>query len=159
MTFHSLIFVNIFIYFLSLKVFFVIFRMKYYFPFRYADCFNFLFNLLLFLSLSLIYYPKQSLIILFVNLNLFYIFFHLINMIITSPRTKLIIDLIESKNNEINIRKYLKKYNCKIIVNNRIKRLKTSKQIFRKKKYFYLIKNKKSFTYIISAIFSFIEKI
>ena len=129
MTFHSLIFVNIFIYFLSLKVFFVIFRMKYYFPFRYADCFNFLFNLLLFLSLSLIYYPKQSLIILFVNLNLFYIFFHLINMIITSPRTKLIIDLIESKNNEINIRKYLKKYNCKIIVNNRIKRLKTSKQI------------------------------
>ena len=80
-------------------------------------------------------------------------------MIITSPRTKLTIDLKESKKNEINISKYLKKYNCKVIVNNRLKRLKTSKQIVQKKNYIYLIKNKKSFTYIISIVFSLIEKI
>ena len=159
MTFQSFLLLNMATYLFSLKVFFKIFKMKYYFPFRYADFYNFLFNLLLFFSFSLIYYPEKTLIILFINLNLFYIFFHLINMIITSPRTKLTIDLKESKKNEINISKYFKKYNCKVIVNNRLKRLKTSKQIVQKKNYIYLIKNKKSFTYIISIVFSLIEKI
>lgn len=159
MSFHYLIFLNILTYFLALKVFFVIFKMKYYFPFRYADFFNFCFNLSLFLSLSLIYYPEQAVIILFINLNLFYIFFHLVNMVITSPRTKITIDLKENKKNEININKYFSRYNCKVIVNNRIKRLKTSRQIIQKKNYFYMIKNKRSSSYIISRVFSLIEKI
>ena len=80
-------------------------------------------------------------------------------MIVTSPRTKMIIDLKESRNKDINIKRYLKKYNCKVIVDNRIRRLKTNKQIIQKGKYFYLRKDKKNFLYIISLIFSFIEKI
>ena len=80
-------------------------------------------------------------------------------MIVTSPRTKIIIDLKSKKNTEININHYLKKYNCNIIVNNRIKRLKTSGQIIEKNNYFYLRKNKKNFLYIISLVFSFMEKI
>ena len=80
-----------------LKIFFSFFRMKYYFPFRYADFFNFLFNLILFSILSLIYYSNFFWITVFINLNLFYIFFHLINMIVTSPRKKIIIDLMEKK--------------------------------------------------------------
>jgi len=80
-------------------------------------------------------------------------------MIITSPRTKIIIDLMESKKNELNLVQYLKTYNCKKIVNNRIKRLKTSKQIVEKDNYIRLNGNKKNFFYIIAKIFSFIEKI
>ena len=80
-------------------------------------------------------------------------------MVITSPRTKITIDLKENKKNEININKYFSRYNCKVIVNNRIKRLKTSRQIIQKKNYFYMIKNKRSSSYIISRVFSLIEKI
>jgi len=159
MTFHSFIFLNILTYFFSLRVFFAIFKMKYYFPFRYADFYNFLFNLFLFFSLSIIYFPEQSIIILFINLNLFYIFFNLIDMIITSPRTKLTMDLKASKKNEISINKYFKKYNSRVMVDNRIRRLKTSKQIVQKKNYFFLKKNKINSLYIISLIFSVLKKI
>ena len=159
MTLNTLIIFNILIYFISLKLFFAIFKMKYYFPFRIADIFSFIFNLFTFVFLSFSYHPEQILIFLFINLNLFYIFFHLINMIVTSPRTKLIIDLKESSNKNVHIKSYLKKYNCSVIVSNRIRRLKSSKQITEKKNKFYLKKDKKNFLYLIFLVFSFIEKI
>jgi hypothetical protein len=150
---------NFLSYLFVLKIFFTIFKMKYYFPFRYADFYSFLFNLFLFSSLSLIYYDDFFWISIFVNLNLFYIFFHLINMIVTSPRTKIIIDLIESKNKELNMVKYLKVYSCKKMVKNRIKRLKTSKQIIEKNNFITLRKKNKNSLYFISLIFKLIEKV
>ena len=80
-------------------------------------------------------------------------------MIVTSPRTKMIIDLKSIKKNEVEIKKYLRKYNCKTIVNNRIRRLKTSGQIIEKNNYFFLKKDKKNFLYFVSLVFAFIEKI
>ena len=159
MTINYLILINFLTYLFSLKLFFSFFKMSYSFPFRHADLYSFFFNFILFSVLSLVYYPKFLLFFLIININLFYIFFHLINMIITSPRTKLIIDLKSKENSEISISQYLMKYNCKVIVNNRIKRLKTSGQIVEKNKYFTLKKDKKNFLYIISLVFSFIEKI
>jgi len=153
------IILNFFTYILTLKIFFFLFNSKYYFPFRYADVLSFVFNLVFFIYLSSIYLPDTYFIIFFININLFYIFFHLINMITTSPRTKIILDLKESNNQQINLSKYLKKYNCNVIVSNRIKRLKSSKQILEKNNYFYLKKGKKNFLYLISMVFSFIEKI
>ena len=159
MSLNLFIILNVLTYLITLKIFFSFFKMKYYFPFRYADFFNFLFNLILFSSLSLIYYSNFFWITVFINLNLFYIFFHLINMIVTSPRTKIIIDLMEKKNNELDMLKYLKIYSCKIIVENRIKRLKTSKQIIEKNNLIMLNKKNKNSFYLISFIFSLIEKI
>lgn len=159
MSLNLFIILNLLTYLLTLKIFFSIFKMKYYFPFRYADLFSFLFNLILFSSLSLIYYSDFFWITIFINLNLFYIFFHLINMIITSPRTKIIIDLMEKKNKELNMFKYLKIYSCKKIVENRIKRLKTSKQIIEKNNSITLNKKNKNSLYFISLIFSLLEKI
>ena len=159
MSLNLFIILNLLTYLLTLKIFFSIFKMKYYFPFRYADLFSFLFNLILFSSLSLIYYSDFFWITIFINLNLFYIFFHLINMIITSPRTKIIIDLMEKNNKELNIFKYLKIYSCKKIVENRIKRLKTSKQIIEKNNSITLNKKNKNSLYFISLIFSLLEKI
>ena len=159
MSLNLFIILNLLTYLLTLKIFFSIFKMKYYFPFRYADLFSFLFNLILFSSLSLIYYSDFFWITIFINLNLFYIFFHLINMIITSPRTKIIIDLMEKKNKELNMFKYLKIYSYKKIVENRIKRLKTSKQIIEKNNSITLNKKNKNSLYFISLIFSLLEKI
>ena len=133
--------------------------MSYTFPFRRADLFSFIFNLVLFSIFSFKFYPEYFFIFLLINLNLFYIFFNLINMIVTSPRTKIIIDLKGFKNNETDIRQYLKKYNCTVIVNNRIKRLRTSGQIIKKDNYFFLKKNKLNFLYFVSLVFSFMEKI
>ena len=79
-------------------------------------------------------------------------------MIVTSPRTKMIIDLKSIKKNEVEIKKYLRKYNCHTIVNNRIRRLKSSGQIIEKNNYF-LKKDKKNFFYFISLVFALIEKI
>ena len=95
----------------------------------------------------------------FIHSAIFFLFFYLINMIITYPRTKMIIDLKSIKKNEIEIKKYLRKYNCKTIVNNRIRRLKTSGQIIEKNNYFFLKKDKKNFLYFVSLVFAFIEKI
>jgi len=80
-------------------------------------------------------------------------------MIITSTRTKIIIDLMEKKNKELNMFKYLKIYSYKKIVENRIKRLKTSKQIIEKNNSITLNKKNKNSLYFISLIFSLLEKI
>tara|TARA_B100001245_G_C22512756_1_gene258960 strand:- start:92 stop:334 length:243 start_codon:yes stop_codon:yes gene_type:complete len=79
-------------------------------------------------------------------------------MIITSPRTKIILDLMESKNNKINFRKYSQKYNYKIMVKNRIRRLKTNNQILFKNNKITLKKNEFNFFSLISFVFRTIEK-
>jgi len=55
--------------------------------------------------------------------------------------------------------KYLKIYSYKKIVENRIKRLKTSKQIIEKNNSITLNKKNKNSLYFISLIFSLLEKI
>ena len=159
MSLNLFIILNFLTYLLALKIFFSIFKMKYYFPFRRADLFCFLFNFILFSGLSLIYYNNFFWITIFINLNLFYIFFHLINMVVTSPRTKIIIDLMESKKKELNIIKYSRIYNSKKMVENRIKRLKTSRQIIKKNNFYVLNKKNKNFLYLIALVFLIIESI
>lgn len=159
MSANTFIILIIFNYLFLLKIFFIIFKKKYYFPFRYADLFTFIFNFGIFSAISLFYSYKFLLLSIIINLNLFYIFFHIINMIVTSPRTKIIIDLLENKKQQFNLTNYLKKYNCRKVVENRIKRLSSSKQIIIKKNVIYLNKKKNSFLRIISFVFSAIEKI
>jgi hypothetical protein len=149
--------INIFTYFILLKIFFVIFKFKYKFPFRYADIAALIFNIIIFVSFSyFIFGINIAFATILINFNIFYIFFHLINMIITSPRTKIILDLIHIKTNQLNIRKY--KYDYKIIVKNRLRRLKTNKQlIFRKNEY--ILKDKDfNFFSLVGLVFKMIEK-
>ena len=153
-----LVMLNLITYFISLKIFFIIFGMRYRFPFRTADLFAFFFNLFLFSFLSFEYHPENLLIFFVINLNLFYIFFHLLNMIVTSPRTKIILDLKENKEKNISISNYLKKYNCTVVVNNRISRLKNNDQLLYKNN-FYSIKKNKNYLFFISLVFSIINKV
>tara|TARA_Y100000590_G_scaffold457581_1_gene610524 strand:+ start:22089 stop:22565 length:477 start_codon:yes stop_codon:yes gene_type:complete len=154
----SLVMLNLITYFISLKIFFIIFGMRYRFPFRTADLFTFFFNLFLFSFLSFEYHPEYLLTFFVINLNLFYIFFHLLNMIVTSPRTKIILDLKENKEKNISISNYLKKYNCAVVVNNRISRLKNNDQLLNKNN-FYSIKKNKNYLFFISLVFSIINKV
>ena len=77
-------------------------------------------------------------------------------MIITSPRTKIILDLIQVKTNQLNIGKY--KYNYKVMVKNRLRRLKTNNQLIFKKNG-YILKDKKfNFFSLVGLVFKMIEK-
>ena len=149
--------INIFTYFILLKISFVIFKFSYKFPFRYADLAALIINTIIFVTSSyFIFGINIAFATLLINFNIFYIFFHLINMIITSPRTKMILDLIQVKTNQINIGKY--KYNYKVMVKNRLRRLKTNNQLIFKKSG-YILKDKKfNFFSLVGLVFKMIEK-
>ncbi|MDC0498726.1 hypothetical protein OAO21_06125 [Alphaproteobacteria bacterium] len=78
-------------------------------------------------------------------------------MIQTSPRTKILIDL--SFYDEINMDTYLKKYNLEIIVQNRLKRFKSSNQIEINRDNIIYHNKSSSFLKILSIIFFLIKKL
>tara|TARA_B100002051_G_scaffold160694_1_gene151880 strand:+ start:5845 stop:6321 length:477 start_codon:yes stop_codon:yes gene_type:complete len=150
---------NILFFILSLKFFSSIFKNKYIFPFRKSDLTNFITTTLLFLYINYFFYGinlKLILITIFVNLNLFYIFFHLLNMINTSPRTRILLDTY--KESYIDIEKYKLRYNEKEIVKNRLERLMTTNQILI---YENKVKLRKNFNFLslVSFILNIIKKI
>jgi len=150
---------NILFFILFLKFFSSIFKNKYVFPFRKSDIINFITTTLLFLSINYFFYGinlKLILITIFINLNLFYIFFHLLNMINTSPRTRILLDTY--KESYIDIEKYKLRYNEKEIVKNRLDRLMTTNQILISEDKVKLKKNL-NFLSLITLILNIIKKI
>ena len=143
--------INFFFYFLLLMLLNNFFLNKYYYPFRKLDIINFIINTTIFSLINFFYFGLNLLIIIIIiNLNFFYISFHLQNMVITSPRTKIIIDIFNKTNK--------KKYTDKNIVDNRIKRLLSNQQILIVKKKIQLNKKNKTL-YLINLIFKLIKKL
>lgn len=150
--------VNIFIILVVLKINYIIFKEKMYYPFRLAELFTYIFiNIILFFLLLLFFNFNLILVFLIINSLIFYILYHLINMIQTSPRTKILMDL--HKFTSIHIDDYKKIYNEKIILEKRIKRFFTSNQIKIENNKIYYINNNKKFLFLLHYIFQFIKKI
>ena len=142
---------NILSYFLLLFIIHNIFNNKYVYPFRKLEIYNFLLNILIFCSFAFFYFNKEMLLAtIILNTNLLYIMFHSLNMINTSPRTKILLTLYENKN--------IKKYNETILLNNRIKRLLSNNQIIIKNNIVKINENKKIFLFV-NFIFKLIKKI
>jgi hypothetical protein len=78
-------------------------------------------------------------------------------MIQTSPRTKILIDLLKFE--KISINEYNKSYNLNIIVENRLKRFESSNQIKIVKDQIVFNNNKSSFLKLLSLIFLLIKKL
>jgi len=78
-------------------------------------------------------------------------------MINTSSRTKILLDV--KKNNDIKIKSYLNRYNEKVILDNRIKRLQTNNEIFINKKFIKINNSGIKFLKIVIFIFSLLKKI
>jgi hypothetical protein len=143
--------INMIIYFSFLRLLNIFLKNNFYYPFRILDIINFIINILIFCPITFFYFGFDILFItIIVNLNFFYILFHTQNMVNTSPRTKILINIFE------NIK--IKKYTEKTIVENRIKRLLSSQQIIIDKKIIKLNNNKKSL-YFINLIFQLIKKL
>ncbi len=149
---------NLFVCFISLKLFYFFLNEKIYYPFRTAEIYGyFCSNFFLFFYNFYYYNMFYVLIFLFINTLFFYIFYHLVNMIQTSPRTKILIDL--SFYDKIDMDAYLKKYNLEIIVQNRLKRFKSSNQIEIHRDNIIYNNNSSSFLKILSIIFFLIKKL
>tara|TARA_B100000780_G_C21119977_1_gene453571 strand:+ start:772 stop:1257 length:486 start_codon:yes stop_codon:yes gene_type:complete len=154
--------INLLLYIIFLKLFLVLFGSKYIFPVRVADLFNLITNLIINFAISF-YYLNFSVAfnVILINFFLFFIFYSILSMISTSPRTKILLDVHKAK--YLNKKDYLKKrYNTKIILDNRIKRLLTNNEIiFIKNKKIILNQNKKGLNFLpfVSFMFELMKKI
>ena len=99
-----------------------------YYPFRIAEINAFLINNnFVIIIMFYLFEIKELLLILLLNLLIFWIIFHISNMIQTSPRTKILLDLYKYK--KIQKSKYLNLYTVENILDYRLKRFNSSKQI------------------------------
>lgn len=150
-------FLNLLSYFIIYKFSFMITK-KYVYPFRLADIVNFFFNLIIFLFLSNYYFGSLFVFeTIIINLNFFYIFYHVINLINTSPRMRILIFIFENK--IINRKMLYKNYNETIIFNNRVKRFLSNNEISVKNNCIKLNNKTISFFKIAVFIMNFIKKI
>jgi len=141
-----------------LKIYYTIFKIKIYYPFRLAEIYSFFTsNIFLIFSLYFLYNTKLMLVFLLINTLTFYIIYHLINMIQTSPRTRILMDLYKYK--QINLTDYIKIYNTEIILQNRLNRFQTSNQVLIKDNEIICIKRKKNFINFLFLIFKLIKKL
>jgi len=153
-----LVLINIFICLIFLKFYYYIFKEKMYYPFRVAEIYAYLTsNIFLFFSNFFFDTISLALTFLFFNTLFFYIFYHIINMIQTSPRTKILLDLLDV--DKINLDEYNNKYNLDVIVENRLKRFSSSKQIKQINGEIIFNDKKSFFLNLLSLIFLLIKKI
>jgi len=154
--------INLFLYVIFLKLFLVLFGSKYIFPVRVADILNLIINIIANFAISF-YYLNFSVAfnVILINFFLFFMFYNILSMISTSPRTKILLDVYKAKS--LNKKNYLKKrYNTKVILDNRIKRLLTNSEIiFIKHKKIIFNRNKKGLNFLpfVSFVFELMKKI
>ena len=87
-------FINVASFFFILKISYLYFNQKMYYPFRIAEINAFLINnIFVIIIMFYLFEIKELLLILLLNLLIFWIIFHISNMIQTSPRTKILLDL------------------------------------------------------------------
>ena len=120
--------INVFTFLFFLKISYSIFKQKMYYPFRIAELFSFIMNNTLGLIIMIYLFDiKVILIIIFLNCLIFWVIYHISNMIHTSPRTKILLDLHDCK--IIKKTEYLKFYTIEKILDLRLKRFVSSNQI------------------------------
>ena len=150
--------INILFYIFCLLTLNNLLKSNYFFPFRVNDLICFFLNFAIFGFLTFKDYNYYIFFYnLILNISLFYIFFHLLNMINTSSRTKIILDLYKFR--KIKLSSYKKLYNEKLITENRLKRFLSSNQIRVKKKQISIKLNTFSLSKVVNYILNFIKKI
>ena len=149
---------NLILFMFLLKIYMLIFKDKYIFPFRVAEIFNFISNIIINIIISINFFEYEYLFnTIALNCCFFLIFYNMLSMINTSSRTKILLDIFDNK--KIKLNKYKKIYNEKIILDNRISRLKTNNEIIIKKNMIKINNDGFKFLQIVIFIFALIKKI
>lgn len=121
-------FINLISFLFILKISYIFFNQDMYYPFRKAEINAFIINNVLALIIMIYLFEiKIILTILLLNCLIFWSIYHISNMIQTSPRTKILLDLYNY--NKIKKTEYLNIYTVESILNNRLKRFVSSNQI------------------------------
>ena len=93
----QLLLINFLSYIFLYKLSFLI-TTKYIYPFRVADLINLFFNSIIFSTITWFNFSfKWAFIFLFINLNFFYISYSIVNLINTSPRMKIVLEIYKNK--------------------------------------------------------------
>ena len=149
-------FINIITYLFLLKINYIFFKQKMYYPFRIAEINTFLINNILILSIAYNFFEIKFILIIFIiNCLLSWITYHLANMIQTSPRTKILLDLYDYQ--KINKNSYMNTYTIEAILNNRLERFISSNQIEIDKNNIRNINKKNTFLKLVFSIFKIIK--
>ena len=120
--------INVISFLFILKISYLAFNQRMYYPFRIAEINAFIVNnILVLIIMTYLVEIKVILLILLLNCLIFWTIYHISNMIHTSPRTKILLDLYNYK--IINKTDYLKLYTIEGIIDFRLKRFVSSKQI------------------------------
>ena len=152
----QLLFINFLSYIFLYKLSFLI-TTKYIYPFRVADLINLFFNSIIFSTITWFNFSfKWAFIFLFINLNFFYISYSIVNLINTSPRMKIVLEIY--KNKIIPLNELYNYYNYENILENRINRLTSSNQIEIQNLYIRLKKTNFSFFRLVIFIMNFLKK-
>jgi hypothetical protein len=121
-------FINLISFLLILKISYLFFNQDMYYPFRKAELNAFIIhNVLALIIMIYLFDTKTILTILLLNCLIFWSIYHISNMIQTSPRTKILLDLYNYK--KIKKTEYLNIYTVENILDNRLKRFVSSNQI------------------------------
>lgn len=121
-------FINVISFLFILKISYFAFKQKMYFPFRIAEIIAFTINNIFSIIIMLYLFDiKVILTILLLNSLIFWMIYHISNMIQTSPRTKILLDLYNYK--IIKKKDYLNIYTIEKILDLRLKRFVSSEQI------------------------------
>lgn len=152
----QLLFINFLSYVFLYKISFLI-TTKYIYPFRIADLINLFLNSIIFSTITWFNFSfNWAVITLFINFNLFYISYSVVNLINTSPRMKIVLEIYNNK--KIPLNELYNYYNYENILENRINRLLSSNQIEIKDSYVSLKKTNFSFFTLVIFIMNFLKK-
>ncbi len=148
--------INVITYLTLLKINYIFFDQKMYYPFRIAEINTFILNNIFILSLIFIFFEVGFvLLIFFINCLLSWIIYHLANMVQTSPRTKILLDLYNYQ--KINKNKYINTYTIDTILNNRLERFISSNQIQIKNNFITISNKSNTFLKLVFNIFKIIK--
>ena len=149
-------FINLISFFIILKISYLYFNLKYYYPFRVAEISAFFINNFLALIIMIYFFElKIIVLILFINSLLSYAIYHICNMIQTSPRTKILLDLYNLKT--IIKAEYYNLYTIENILDFRLKRFISSQQIEINDELVKLNTTKNSFLNLVFNIFKLMK--
>jgi len=122
--------INIISYIIILKINYLYFKQKIYYPFRVAEMYTFILHSILAVTVMIYFFKIEIegiLLVLLINGLICFALYQIGFLIQSSPRTKMLLDLYDYKT--INKDEYSNIYNIDVILDNRLKRFCTSNQI------------------------------
>jgi len=152
--------INIILYILILKINYIYFKQKIYYPFRVAEIYTLILHSIFAVTIMVYFFKteiEEILLVLLINGIFSFALYQIGFLIQSSPRTKMLLDLYDYE--KINKDEYSNIYNIDVILDNRLRRFSTSNQIQIENTTVILKDKKSTLLKIVANVFKFFTKI